>query len=428
MKTLVLPLSGLALWASLSLPLSSQQAAQVPATLATDLTQEPTAEAPAKPEVLKLDGTMVPSKADEIVLWPEVWNGGYRVLEVVPHGTMVERGQVVAVLDAEALEKQMHDAEMALESARLNFSLDQERAEMEARSAHQTLEQMRVSLDRAKRNLVGWREFESQFNVAQAKLSAMYTDHSIEDATDELDQLEAMYTADELTDATEEIVLKRSRRNLERSKISQDLQQRRREFEAEFSWTLTGEMREEAVEKAARALQAQEMRTEVDAISRNHRLETARINLERQEVKLERMGKDLESMMVRAPRSGMLLHGGMEDYEPGRVAPRHKRGSQLSARQAVFSVAAPGHFEVRFQAPETKLAELIGVGEGTAEVVGLSADRARVSGGFEMDRFPVPSSAAGAGNQYACRLHIGVELEDVVPGQRASVELQPKSN
>ncbi len=420
MKTLVLPLSGLALWAALSLPLSSQQAA------AAGVTQEPVATDVAVAEPLKLNGTMVPSKADEVVLWPEAWTGGYRVLEVIPHGTMVERGQVVAVLDAEALEKQLHDAEMAMESARLNFALDQERAQLEERSAHQTLERMHVSLERAERNLVGWREFETQFNVAQAELSTMYGQHGLEDATDELEQLEAMYTADELTDATEEIVLKRSRRNLERSKISQELQQRRRDYEAEFSWTLTGQMREEAVEKAARSFQAQEVRTELDAISRKHRLETARVNLERQEVKLDRLRQDLESMQVRAPRSGMLLHGGIADYKPGKVAPRHSRGGQLASRKAVFTVAAPGYFEVHFQAPEDKLSMLAGVETGTAVIVGLAEDRSRVSGDMKRELFPTPSSASGGSNQYACRLLIGIELEDVVPGQRASVELQTK--
>jgi HlyD family secretion protein len=420
MKSLVLPLSGLALWASLSLPLSSQH------VTAAGVIQEPEATADAAAEPLSLNGTMVPSKADEVVLWPKAWTGGYRVLEVMPHGAMVERGQVIAVLDAEALEKQVHDAELAMEGAQLNFALDQERAELEERSAHQTLESMRTSLERAERNLVGWREFETQFNVAQAELSTMYGRHGIEDATDELDQLEAMYTADELTDATEEIVLKRSRRNLERSKISQELQQRRRDYEADFSWTVTGQMREEAVEKAARGLHAQEVRTELDAISRNHRLETAGHNLERQEQKLEKLSQDLESMQIRAPRSGMLLHGGIDDYKPGKVAPRHSRGGQLASRKAVFTVAAPGHFDVHFKAPEDQLAALAGVDTGTAVIVGLAEDRARVSGQIERERFPIPSSASGGSNQYACRLHIGIELEDVVPGQRASVELQTK--
>lgn len=422
MKTLVLPLSGLALWASLSLPLSSQPTSAD----GTPLPAPQEAEAAAEP--LKLNGTMVPSKADEVVLWPEAWSGGYRVLEVLPHGTMVERGQVIAILDAESLEQQVRDAELAFESAELKFALDQERAELEAHSAEQTLESMRRSLRNAERNLVGWREFESKFAAAQAELSAMYAAHGIEDATDELVQLEAMYTADELTDATEEIVLKRSRRNLERSKISQELSQRRRDYEAEFSWTQTGEQREVALENAERALHAQEVRSELDAVSRKHRLESARISLEKQAAKLEKLRHDLEGMEVRAPRSGMLLHGGIRDYEPGRVAPRHERGSQLGARKAVFTVAAPGNFEVRFKAPEDKLLDLAGVKEATAVITGLAEDRARVNGGLELDRFPIPSSASGGSNQYACRLHIGIELEDVVPGQRASVEIQPKQN
>ncbi len=432
MTNLLLPLSGLALWAALSHPVSSQSATYATSAMpfaAGLIAQEPTdAATPAEPEMLSFDGSMVPSKADEIVLWPAAWSGGYRVLEVLPHGTMVERGQVIAVLDAEALEQQVHDAELALESAQLNLSLDMERAKLEERSADQGLHKSHLALERAERDLHGWREFQTKFNVAQAELSAMYVNHNIEDATDELDQLEAMYTADELTDATEEIVLKRSRRNLERSKISQELQNRQRDYEAEFSWTRTGEMKEQAVENAAQQLHAQKVRTELDAVSRKHRLESSRRNLERQERKLEKLRHDLESMQVRAPRSGMLLHGGIDDYGPGRVAPRHQRGGQLSPRKAAFTVAAPGHFEMRFKAPENKLAELRGVGKGTAIIVGLSEEASRVAGEVEMDRFPIPSSAAGAGNHYACTLHLGVELGDVVPGQRASVELKPNQN
>jgi HlyD family secretion protein len=413
MKRLLLPLSGLALSAILTQPLSAQEGL-------------PTLDDAFKGnEPIKLDGTLVPSKADEVVLWPQEWTGGYRVLEVLPHGTMVERGQVIAVLDREGLEKQLHDAEMAQESAQLNFALDQERAELDQMTTRQGILQAEYSLNRAKRDLKGWHEFQTKMNKAQAQLSALYGAHGIEDATDELDQLEAMYTADELTDATEEIVLKRSRRNLERSKISLDLQERQRDYQANFSWTTTGEMKEEALQNAKEGLELKVRRAELDNVAREHRLDVARLKLQRQEHKLERLREDMESMEIRAPRSGMLLHGAVDDYGPGKVAPRHRRGGQLQSRTPVFAVAAPGHFEIQFKAPESELVNLRSCGEGVATISGLADDKARVAGSLELAHFPIPSSASGPTNQYLSSLRIGVELTDVVPGQRASIEFQP---
>ncbi|MBC8405496.1 MAG: hypothetical protein H8E15_09735 [Planctomycetes bacterium] len=413
MKTLLLPFSGLALWAVLTQPLTSQEGLP---TLADAFEGN---------EPMKLDGTLVPSKADEVVLWPQEWSGGYRVLEVLPHGTIVERGQVIAVLDREGLEIQVHDAEIALESAQLNFALDQERAELDQMTTQQGIRQAQASLHRAKRDLKGWREFETKMNKAQAQLSAMYSIHGIEDATDELEQLEAMYTADELTDATEEIVLKRSRRNLERSKISVELQERQRDYQANFSWTSSGERKEEAVQNAEESLHLKERRAELDNVAREHRMEVARMQIQRQEHKLERLREDMDSMEIRAPRSGMLLHGAVDDYGPGKMAPRHQRGGQLQSRTPVFAVAAPGHFEIQFKAPESELVNLRSCKEGVATISGLADDKARVAGKLELARFPIPGSAGGPTNQYLSSLRIGVELADVVPGQRASIEFQP---
>ena len=73
--------------------------------------------------------------------------------------------------------------------------------------------------------LAQFREMEQKKRLDQAALEVQQAQDAIEDATDEMDQLEKMYKGNELADQTKEIVLKRGRRGLERARTAMALKQ-----------------------------------------------------------------------------------------------------------------------------------------------------------------------------------------------------------
>ncbi len=378
-------------------------------------------EDPTAPQALELTGTFVPAEAEEIHLWPQGWKGELMFLEVMAHGSMVEEGQVIARFDTEGIERQIEDAEFALEDARFQLEMSAQRNELEEHSGELRVHDAERALDRARRTLEGWIEFEYGQNRANAEMSEVYTRHSLEDAEDELRQLEAMYREDELTDATEEIVLRRSRRNLARSHRSAELSQGQREFTAEFSWPISTEMKEEAVIKAEHSLKRTHRQFQLDQEARHAALEKSERGLVRLEERLEKLLSDQGMFELRAPRSGLLLHGGAEDYHPGKAAPRHRRGGRAGVRTALFTIATPDRMGVALNVGESKLSQ---VGNGrSVQIHGIADDGLHRNGRLVMDAFPQAKSATGPENQYHGFVELAQPVIGALPGQRVKIEI-----
>ena len=108
--------------------------------------------------------------------------------------------------------------------ARMELSLAEQGALIaEAERGAQTLES-RVSglrlgrdLELAEAALVQFRDVESVRRTQEARLEVLKAQDQIQDAREELEQLEKLYQGNELADATKEIVLRRGRSSLERA-------------------------------------------------------------------------------------------------------------------------------------------------------------------------------------------------------------------
>ena len=81
-------------------------------------------------------------------------------------------------------------------------------------------ERAKVELEMAARRLELFQKFEKPNKTAETQLQLVGAQDRLDEATEELQQLELMYKGDELGDMTKEIVIRRARRNLERQKAS----------------------------------------------------------------------------------------------------------------------------------------------------------------------------------------------------------------
>ncbi|MBC8328541.1 MAG: hypothetical protein H8E31_07310, partial [Planctomycetes bacterium] len=300
--------------------------------------QEP-AEAEPAPAALEIDGTLIPAESESVELWPETWSGELLFLEVVPHGAMVTAGQLIARIDARQIDEQLRAAEEDLGSSRLAFEISVHKGELEERAAHERIELAEKAFQRAKLGLESFHEFDLPQRVRQMELQEAYAKDGIQDQQDELAQLKAMYEDDEITDETEDIVLKRSVRQLERTITGARLSMAQRKHQREFDWRLEAERMEEDVRTKGSARERMVQDFELDQRARHDRLRRTEGELARKAEKLEQLRHDRGSFEVRAPRSGLLLHGGVEDYHPGAAAPRHQRGGRGQIRAAMFTVA-----------------------------------------------------------------------------------------
>ena len=376
----------------------------------------------ASDEPLTCKGSLVPADAQEVALWPKGSLGSTMFVEVRPHGDAVQKGDVIARLDTKAQEKKVESAGDALTAARNALRMLRARQRQTEETDAAKTEQSERDLERASQALDDFLKVDIGYRRRSEDQRRRGQQAQIDDQEAELAQLESMYTEDELTDATEEIVLQRARRQLALSRESFQLSEERAAHKRDTQEPLEIARKRETLIVQQRA--ARHLATEM-TFAQEARVEALRKSEKAVEEaeKEERLARDLlEMMTLRAPRAGVLLHGGIDDYRPGRVAPRYRHGSSAGLRTALFTIADPELWTVHFDIPEShrRLAR-----DGmTAEVQLTFLGDRRLSGAISIDRHPSPKSAGGATNTYPATLKLGDRISGLSAGMRAEVTLE----
>jgi hypothetical protein len=373
----------------------------------------------AAPKTTATIGRVVPFDADQVVLEMAGWTGTLRFAEVVKHGTMVEEGQVIARLDARDLEKRSLETQLRLENVWTRNEIAQARAELAELAEQRRLHDSELAREDAIEARKHWLEFELPHQAKSAEMSATRIQYGIDDAADELAQLEAMYTEDELTDATEEIVLQRSRRNLARQKVSAKLAAAMRNFTAKVRWTRTSRDYDLRVERAEIAFDNLLRSTELDRTERMIKSMERDRSTQKLDQELKDLQADLASFVIKAPRGGMLLHGGARQYHPNAKAPRFEQYSDAYQRRPLFTVANPSGFGVVFHVAEDSFSKLDLTRAASAEIV--SNPDVKVSGPITV----APAGYAGYGNlgnkTIICVFQFDSQIEGLMPGMGVRV-------
>ncbi len=367
------------------------------------------------PRSYELSGVLVPADAQEIALWPQAYAGELLFLEVTPHGSFVNEGDVVARFDRRSPERQVEDARIALEGAQRGMRGTTEKGRLAAETAAAQRTSAERSLARARRALEGWREHQLDFTLRGEELAMRARDHQIADQEDELAQLELMYGDDELVDATEEIVLSRSRRDLAVTRAYRQLSLEQLEYGAEYERPLRVARLEEAVETSTRTLEHLKVTQELDAAERAAQAAAAARALLRAEEQLAQLEADLELLTLRAPRSGVLLHGSSTTWRSGTSYPVHRRGGRAATRDGLFLVADPDRLQVACQVPATDRGA---VRQGAGVVVHPVGGGQALVGRLAVDSYPRPGGAC------AVWAEIDQPLPGLTAGTLAKVELQ----
>jgi hypothetical protein len=413
--------SALSLVIALPLSLAASCKSHAPAASAPPKVAEPAQKAApaAPPASSERNGVFAPASPAVVSIWPEAYSGELLVVEVMPQGSTVKEGDVIAKLETRSIDEQVHQAELEASSGAIRHQGVVERNKIDDDAAASALVVARAGLDRAKRSLDGWTKFELAFAKRSDEIAKQNEDANIDDQKDELSQLEKMYKADELVDATEEIVLKRSKRRLDITEKATGLSGERRTYRVGYDEAMQTEVKQENARTQEQALdrlvrgQAIEKRAREDALSRS------KDALDLQNQRLEKLKRDREKLVVHAPRAGVLLHGKEKDYRPGRTPARYDRGSQLAARTDVFLVADPAEVAVAFDIPESMLGE---AREGAAvDVKAVAIAGANASGTLHLETYA--STKVGEDNGYEATAKLASPIPGALFGMRARVTL-----
>ena len=145
------------------------------------------------PSTLELDGTVIPDDASAIALWLERYRDDLLVLEVIPHGSFANEGDVLIRLDTTKIDRQIRQAKFDLEQAMEGQARTEEENRISEESAQADLVRTRADAEWAARKLAGHLDNEKGFTAEEIRLRNQATQHNLDDQRDELGELEKMY-------------------------------------------------------------------------------------------------------------------------------------------------------------------------------------------------------------------------------------------
>lgn len=367
-------------------------------------------------EPIKVQGTFEATQTWELIHGLDQF-GELEIKKILPHGTEIKEGQTVIWFDTESIDKKLSDAENDIRLARIDaadeqFAFDQFVASQEL--DRQDAERARQS---AKQTYDNYLQVDRDRKIKSAEFDLEMSKASLENAAEELKQLQQMYDADDLTEESEEIVLKRAKRAVESAQFrleSTEIRSKRtleQSIPAEDAQTeATWERAQMTYEKTIRNLDSAKKKRDLE------RRKAAKALAEK-ESDFEELRQQRKSIVIKSPGNGILLYGelnrGALNAKPSPI----EAGSKVSTKQVIATVVQPKKMRVRLTLSE---AELIDIKTGDSCVIKPAIDpEAEVKGVIDS-----VATVPFMGTKFDATVKVVGQLPEAVkPTMTATVEL-----
>jgi len=308
----------------------------------------------------KLEGSFEPPQLVEVRPDMRRWTQ-LVVEEAVPHGTRVGKGDVLIRLDTEKLDETIRDLEMSGRLATVALGLLEREVALLEKSTPLQLEiaarVRRIIEQDVERYAAKEADLASATNDKQLEAAEFF----LENAEEELAQLEKMYEQDDLTEETEEIVLKRARFEAEMARFNAALTRDRHERVADFDLPRRREFLDTLAKTSELDFEKAQGGLPVALEKQRLELEKTRNDQRKAAENLVELKAERERMPIRAPADGVVYYG---KWRQGRwtdadaAAARLRPGGQLDARDTIMTVIGPGRLALRAALAEKDLARV----------------------------------------------------------------------
>jgi HlyD family secretion protein len=323
---------------------------------------------------VQLDAVLESVEMAPVKIEPKAWTD-FPVLEAVPHGTRVKKGDILVKFDTEKLTDQIEDLEKDSPGAKLALEL----AEAELKNLDQAtplrLEAAQRSQRRADEDYSYFQSTGREQREKNAHFMVKNAEQRLENAAEELAQLEKMYLADDLTEETEEIILKRQKFAVEAAVFS--LESSRLHSERELKVMIPREHENLKSQKIDQELTLALAEVSIPRALVRKQLDLDKLKRDQRKAvkRLADLKADLEQLTLPAPMDGIVYYGSSESGKwptAAAIAKKLVPNGKLSANEVFITIVNPEKMILRTVVPESDLSR-VSVGlKGEASPVSAS--------------------------------------------------------
>jgi multidrug resistance efflux pump len=374
--------------------------------------------------VFELEAFYEALESAELKLRLEAYQGELTVLKVAAAGESVKKGDLLFSLDKSAIEKQIAAIENDLRVARATHEKAQADLSIGTKADALALHQAETAVKDAETLLKSYEEVEGKHMVQQIELNVKFLEDALHDQTEELAQLEKMYKSEELTNATSEIVVRRARRNMERTKTSLDMGRVEAANMKSVKYPQQRNVLAHAIEVARNALDGVKAAQALSRVQRDAEATKAKATLVLLEEQTAKLRGDLAKFTWHAPIDGRVFygqfqHGAWATFE--QVTPMLLPGEKVQAGQVLLTLCGSG---TRARADLAE-ADYFDVAPGLdATVAPASLPDSKLEGTVRAKG--TVAAVKGTGSAFELRIDFKDPPHDLLPGMKGKATIKGK--
>jgi HlyD family secretion protein len=411
-----------------------------PAHVKTGLSTAPStqsAHAPAQAELNKqptisvhrgsLSGTVdgqgyfEPTEPWDIRIRPKVYAGEMTIQSIAANGATVKKGDMLLEIDPATIDKQLAAVENEAAAAHANLAKAQADHTIGGEQDELALKVQSEATQRAEDEVKWFQDVDGPNLLLQNEQGVKNVKANVDDQQDELNELKKMYKSDDLTTDTADIVVKRSVRNLENTKIALKIATENAQKVKDYIYPARKEGVLEAAKQAGQQLAALRAAQAQSKVLRETGLVTATANARAVDERLADLKSDREKLTVRAPADGVVLYGQFTGGAFQSADERNLRpGERIAAQQAVMTFYTPGKLRLHVDLPEAKFFEAQAGSKATISPVAFTDEK--FTG--VCDRTAGIPLNTQQGPVYALTISCPELDAKLVPGMRAKVHVE----
>lgn len=303
------------------------------------------------------DGVFESPAITEVELVTAKWST-FRVESAIPHGTRVNKGDVLVRLETGPLDDEIRNLEIGERIAALAYGLLEREVALLKKATPLQLAMVRRARQIAAEDLARHEATEGKLEAENNDVMLAFSAFRRESAEEELEQLEKMYAQDDLTEETEEIVLKRARFDAEVARFYEKRMEDRHERVAALELPRHLEILRQTNRVAAIDLERAEQTLPVALDKLKLELEKSTFDRRKAAKHLAELKTDRAHMPLVAPTDGVVYFGRWHQgkwVDADQVAARLRTGGKLEPYAVLFSIVGSGRLFVRVSLPEKDL-------------------------------------------------------------------------
>ncbi|KAA3614482.1 MAG: efflux RND transporter periplasmic adaptor subunit [Planctomycetota bacterium] len=380
----------------------------------SELTGAPVRKGPLRIEVLQRGNL----KAKNSVQLRSGIEGRSTILYLIPEGTEVSEGELVAELDASSLEDRIVTQEIAVANAQASFTKAEQNLEIQKSANRSDIAKGDQNLEFAISDLKKFLEGDSPQSVQKAKEDILLAEERLAQAEDTLNWSKRLSEKGFLTRTK----LNQDELTYESNKIQLEQAQRAESLLKAFELPKQEATLRAAVEEAKRELERVKLQAAARLVDNEAEVRTSTAKLRLEEEKLRKIQDQIAAAKIRAPVDGMVVYA-REESRWGQGDPIQE-GTEVRERQDIITIPRAGGMIVEAKLHESVLKK---VEPGQPAIVQIDAMpgrefRGRVS---FVAHLPDQGSWWANPNQRLYRTEIAIEEGDpeMRPGMSCAVQI-----